>query len=319
MEIRDEYISDTTFIDHLIIPKIKSKISINDDYFQKITNPKKIDIDVNFVDVIDEGLMNWSMDLVVHEQKLYVADTDDHKIIVYDLNTMEKLLEFSSPIQHYCDSRNLYSKMIENCPDEKRNLPTSLAIIDEKIFVAYGFQNDIQVFDMQGKFLYKFGKPGNQEREFNKAYRISEFENMLYVADSENNRIQIFNSDGEFLKQFSTHVNDNTTFSPYDLDISNNRIYVVDKTSSSILVFDIDGILLDEFLINFDIPNTSLFGIDVHNDLIFVTDVENNMVIILDLDGNAVMKFGKLGNHYGEFNYPTKVISNGKKIKNILR
>jgi len=312
-KIGDEYFGDSTIIDQMIMPKIKSNIHINDIYYEKIPNPKNIDIDINFVDVIDEGLINWSMGLVIHGQKLYVADTDDHFITVYDLNTLERIFDFSSPIQHNCDSTNLYSKTIESCPIEKRNLPTSIVILDENIFVAYGFQNDIQVFDMEGNFLYKFGKTGNQNTEFNSAYRISEYENMLYVADSGNHRIQIFDSDGKFLKQFSTNVNNNTT-TPYDLDIYNNRIFVLDRTNSSILIFDIDGILLNEFLIDSDLPNNSLSGIDIHDELIFVANSENNMISILDLDGNIVMNIGKLGHRYGEFSNPQKVISNDGKI-----
>ena len=313
-KINDLSFEDTKFIDRLVTPEIKSKINIINNYYQKISNPKTIDIDVNFVDIVDEGLINWSMDIVIHEKKLYVADTDDHTINVYDLYTLEPLFQFSSPTQHYCDSRNLYSKTIGDCPDEKRNLPTSLAIIDKNIFVAYGFQNDIQVFDMQGKFLYKFGEFGNQEREFNNAYRISEFENMLYVADSENHRIQIFDSGGKFIKQFSTNVYGNTDSTPFDLDIYNNKIFVADKTNSSILIFDIDGILLDEFFINSDMDNTSIFGIDVHDELMFVADAGNDIISILDLDGNIVLKIGKSGNYYGEFNHPNKVVSNGEKI-----
>ena len=80
---------------------------------------------------------------------LYVADTDNHRIIVYDLENNEKLLTFTSPIQKYCAT-------VEGCPLKDRNLPSSIAVIDEKIFVAYGWQDQIQVFDLNGNYLWKF-------------------------------------------------------------------------------------------------------------------------------------------------------------------
>ena len=40
----------------------------------------------------------------------------------------------------------LGQKLYQTALPEMRNLPTSIEIIDEKIFVAYGFQDEIQIF-----------------------------------------------------------------------------------------------------------------------------------------------------------------------------
>ncbi|MGY5148964.1 MAG: pentapeptide repeat-containing protein [Candidatus Nitrosopumilus sp. bin_68KS] len=300
-------------IDYLILPKNKSKIILDIDNSQKFSNPKKIDLDIKFADVIDEGLVNWPMDLVIHEQILYVVDTDNHRIISYDVNTLEKTFGFVSPIQEYCDTTNTWTDTTENCFSEMRNLPTSIAFLDEQIFVAYGFQNHIQVFDLQGQFLYKFGNSGSNENEFDGPFRISASENKIFVADSQNHRVQIFDSDGKLLKQFSTSLKESVISTPIDLDIYKNKIFVADSSTSSILVFDLDGKLSNSFLLDSS-SHILISGIDVHDELIFLSDATNNLFLILDLNGNLIMKMGKAGNHYGEFNNPQKIISNGKQI-----
>ena len=108
------------------------------------------DFNVVFDHALDYPPINWSMGMTIYDEKLFVADTDNHRIIVYDLKNYEKLLTFTSPIQEYC-VRN------EECALENRNLPTSIEIVDGKIFVAYGFQDEIQVFDLDGNYLWKFG------------------------------------------------------------------------------------------------------------------------------------------------------------------
>ena len=292
--------------------KIKPKDISNDIDVQKFSNPKKINLDVKFVDVIHEGLINWSMDLEMYGKLLFVADTDNHRILAFDINNFELISGFKSNIEQNCVTTNNWT-LQQDCPPEMRNLPTSITFLDEKFFVAYGFQNDIQIFDKHGEFLAKFGNTGTHEGEFNEAFRISAYEDKLYVADSKNHRIQIFNSNGIFLKQFSTNVDSFSNSTPFDLDIDNNKIFVADSTRSSIIIFDLDGNLLNELQINSQIP-ISLSGIDIHDELIFVTDTKNHTVLILDLDGNMVLKLGKSGNHYGEFITPQNIISNGKQI-----
>ena len=164
--------------------------------------------------------------MTIYDGKLFVADTDNHRIVVYDSNTLLELFSFTSPIQHYCDSVNVYTSGNNYCSNELRNLPTSIAIFDEKIFVSYGFQNDIQVFDLEGNYLWKFGSYGSQDGEFNGVYNIATSDDKLYVADSENHRIQIFDSEGKFVKQFSTNVDNTSTSTPYDLSIFDDRIFV---------------------------------------------------------------------------------------------
>ena len=292
--------------------KTSSELSL-----KKFPNDENIDLDIKFKDAIDSVMINWSMGLTIYDTKLYVADTDNHRILIYDLTTLKQLTSFTSPLQHECVAVHAFAPtdlFQDDCPSEHRNLPTSVAVLSDKIFVAYGFQNEIQVFDMNGTFLYNFGSLGDSSGEFNENFRIASSITELFVADSQNHRIQIFDVNGIFLREFSTNVNSILNSTPYDLDIYENRIFVIDSTNSSVLEFDIYGNPITEFYINTNQPETNLTSIDVHENLIFITDGGNDSILIFDLDGNPLATFGNPGKYYGEFNKPFSIVSDGSQI-----
>ena len=247
--------------------------------------------------------------MTIYDERLYVADTDNHRIIVYDLENNEKLLTFTSPIQKYCAT-------VEGCPLKDRNLPTSIAVIDEKIFVAYGWQDQIQVFNLNGNYLWKFGSSGTQAGQFNTPYRLTASNNELFVADLENHRIQVFGLDGNFLREFGTYNEVSGQDSkPFDVNIYDSQIFVVEQIGGSILIFDLNGEFIKELIVNQNATSTSEpYSVFVYDDLIFVSDIGDSSVKIFDLDGNPVKQFGQYGDRYGEFKHPSTAITDGTRI-----
>ena len=311
VKIIDDLLSDTIDSEGFIHPP---NTELNR---QDISNKKFITLDDldgdNFNVVFDHALdyppINWSMGMTIYDEKLYVVDTDNHRIIVYDLGNNEKLSTFTSPIQEHCVRS-------EECALENRNLPTSIEIIDEKIFVAYGFQDEIQVFDLNGVYLWKFGSSGTQAGHFNTPHRLAALNNELFVADSENHRIQVFDIDGNFLRQFGTYGDSiGQLSSPIDVHAYDSQIFVADSARASILVFDLNGEFAREFEVGQNTSDISQpFGVFVYDDLIFVSDVGDSTVKIFDLDGNFVKQFGQYGDRYGEFNSPNLAITDGNRI-----
>ena len=289
---------------------------ISNKKFETLRNLDGDDFNIVFDSALDYPPINWSMGMTIYDEKLYVADTDNHRIVAYDLKNNEKLLTFTSPIQNYCDSTHAWTKAVTDCTNEMRNLPTSIEIIDEKIFVAYGFQDEIQVFDLDGNYLWKFGSSGTQAGQFNTPHRLAALNNELFVADSENHRIQVFDNGGNFLRQFETHSNSINQFSkPIDVYAYDSQIFVVDQYQALILVFDLNGKLMKEFPVNQNLSDTSEpYGVFVYDDLIFVSDIGDSSVKIFDLDGNFVKQFGQYGDRYGEFKHPLYTVTDGKKI-----
>ena len=282
---------------------------ISNKKFETLRNLDGDDFNIVFDHALDHVPINWSMDIMIYDEKLYVVDTDNHRIIVYDLKNNEKLLTFTSPIQTYCET-------VEVCALNDRNLPSSITIINEKFFVAYGWQDHIQVFDLDGNFLYKFGGSGINAGQFNTPYRLTSLNNELFVADSENHRIQVFDLNGIFLRQFETYNEISGQYSkPLDVDIYNSQIFVLDSINASILVFDLNGEFVRELPVNQNNTNTSEpFGVFVYDDLIFVSDIGDSTVKIFDLDGNLVKQFGQYGDRYGEFKHPSIAITDGNRI-----
>ena len=289
---------------------------ISNKKFETLRNLDGDDFNIVFDSALDYPPINWSMGMTIYDEKLYVADTDNHRIVVYDLENNEKLLTFTSPIQNYCDSTHNWTKAVTDCTNEMRNLPTSIEIIDEKIFVAYGFQDEIQVFDLDGNYLWKFGSSGNQAGQFNTPHRLAALNNELFVADSENHRIQVFDLDGNFLRQFGTYGDSIGQLSnPIDIHAYDSQIFVADSMKASILVFDLNGKFMREFEVNQNVSDISKpYGVFVYNNLIFVSDAGDFSVKVFDLDGNLVKQFGQHGDRYGEFKSPIYTITDGKKI-----
>ena len=82
---------------------------------------------------------------------------------------------------------------------EKLQYP-NCCILNKNIFlVSDGGNHCIKAFDQSGKFLYKFGKEGNQDGQFTTPYGLLiDGSNNLLVCDSGNSRVQQFSLDGRF-------------------------------------------------------------------------------------------------------------------------
>jgi len=286
---------------------------------KKFTDLHNLDGDyfnIVFDSALDYPPINWSMGMTIHDKKLYVVDTDNHRIITYDLENNKELFTFTSPIQNYCDSTNAWTADVPDCTTKMRNLPTSIVIIDKKIFVAYGFQDEIQVFDLEGNYLWKFGSLGTQAGQFNTPHRLATLNNELFVADSKNHRIQVFDTDGNFLRQFGTHGESIGQLSePIDVNAYGSQIFVADSARASILVFDLNGKFMREFEVNQNVSGISEpYAVFVYDDLIFVSDIGDFSVKIFDLDGNFIKQFGQYGDRYSEFSHPLYTVTDGNRI-----
>jgi len=71
----------------------------------------------------------------------------------------------------------------------------------------------VQVFNSDGKFLFKFGSKGNGDSQFNYPCGIFvDKRGRIIVVDSDNHRIQVFNSRGEFLFKFGSYGKEDGQF-----------------------------------------------------------------------------------------------------------
>ena len=82
---------------------------------------------------------------------------------------------------------------------EKLNRPTSCIPYKNMFLVSDRDNNYIKVFDQTGTYVYKFGKEGNEDGQFNWPLgMLLDSSNNLLVCDCHNNRVQQFSLDGRF-------------------------------------------------------------------------------------------------------------------------
>jgi len=312
--MKNTKINETVFKERV---KIEGILASEDNWkqmmYEEVNQKTRINdykIDVNLIHVMDDIPINWSMGMTTFEQNLYVADTDNHRISVYDSNTFEKKLEFKSPLSHYCKTTNNWTASNPDCTYTMKNLPTSIAILNEKIFVSYGFQDDIQIFDLNGKFLSKFGSSGNQKGEFDMPMHISASNYLLYIADSGNKRIQVVDSEGQFVNEFEVPISNEQDLE-ISLDIFENKIYVINNKNADLFIYDLNGNLIKKITLEYDTDNSS---IGVENGSILVSNANENKITIFDLDGVVMNEFGSHGERYGEFDSPRGITVNEGKI-----
>jgi DNA-binding beta-propeller fold protein YncE len=72
---------------------------------------------------------------------------------------------------------------------------------DRKLYVTDQRANRIQVFDLDGKFLFTVGKAGTGPGEFDQPEDLAfDADGNLWVADGDNHRIQVLTRDGKFIR-----------------------------------------------------------------------------------------------------------------------
>lgn len=190
--------------------------------------------------------------------------------------------------------------------------PSDVVVGNNKnVYVLDGVNNKIKVFNLQGDYLFSFGKTGKGKGEFHFPLGIGIDNNdRIYVADSGNHRVQIFTPDGAYLSQFTTNTDKGKPSDPTDVVVNSklNICYVVDNDNHRILLYDLEknaiintqgtmGMEKKEFRFPF------LLDIDKEGNL-YIVEVINTRVKVLDPDGNYLNNIGGWGVEKGEFYRP---------------
>lgn len=174
--------------------------------------------------------------------------------------------------------------------DSPLNKPMDVAKIGENIYVTDTNNKQIQVFDQAGAPLFKFGKQGKNEGEFQFPYGIAGDKNEnIFVADLYNGNISIFNKKGDFIKYFPDQ--EEVIQSPGGLRIYDEKLYVTDIKANKLFIFSLEGKKLMEIGGSgqdegkFLAPNAVAVDKDKQ---IYVTDSGNNRVQVFDKDGKFI-------------------------------
>lgn len=265
----------------------------------------------------EEGL-NKPMDAAIIGQFIYVTDTNNKRVQVFDMGGTpifkfgeegEKAGQFTFPYGIDGDSRgyvyvaDLYNGAVSifdakgkfikyfaetNASEKLIEAPGGLRINDNKLYVTDIMQGKVQVFDMNGKKLMEVGKPGLKDGEFRAPNAVTvDRDGNIYVVDTGNQRVQVFDKTGKYLRKFNGSPNGkgNSVFvNPRGIGIdSRGIIYVVSNLTHYIYGYDKDGKQLFVFGGNGSANDkfalpNGLF-ID-NNDQILITDTTNQRVAV---------------------------------------
>ena len=119
--------------------------------------------------------------------------------------------------------------------------PTHCIQYKEYLIASDFAEHCIKVFDKAGHFLYKFGKYGTGDGEFNGPTRLSiNKAEHLMVCDADNNRIQVFEVNGKFLGKFGSEKKKiGQLRRPVSTAVlSDGRIVVTDSHNQRVPIFE---------------------------------------------------------------------------------
>ncbi len=161
--------------------------------------------------------------------KIYVCNTRNHFISVFDKNTHQLLAKFGELGDDPAD-------LLPGSVEFKFRLPTGIALsADGKIYVVDSKHGQVKVLDQQGQFLFKFGGIGSEPGQFNLPEGIAlDSQQNVYVCDALNGRIQQFSPDGRLKSIQKAGLKKPTTL---QIDAA-NKFYIVDSELKQVIISD---------------------------------------------------------------------------------
>jgi tetratricopeptide (TPR) repeat protein/streptogramin lyase len=226
--------------------------------------------------------------------RLYVADTYNHRIQVFD------------PNGHF-----LHTFGAEGAQRGALLRPKGLAWgPNHLLYVADTGNHRIQAFNQQGEVVMALGSFGNLPSQFNAPEAMAvDGSNTLYIADTQNHRVQKLAPDGSLLLSWGGSGSGKGEFlGPSDIALDRDgRVLVADTQNHRVQVFTNGGQYLWEIgkagrgAAEFDSPRG--IATDDQGD-IYVADTGNGRVQIFDRSGRYLAHVGHLGKRPGEFYYP---------------
>ena len=182
------------------------------------------------------------------------------------------------------------------------------------IYAVDGVNNRVLAYDINGYFLFSFGKGGSGDGEFNAPVGIGISNNgSIYVADRGNRRVQFFNSKGDFKGKVDLSKK---SVVPIDVavDSAKGLLYITDNNRHRVVVYRVTGEFVTEWGQrgeqdrDFRYPAT----IWLEGKKVIIADALNSRAVVYSTTGVFIRKVGRWGVLPGEFFRPKGVAVDNK-------
>jgi DNA-binding beta-propeller fold protein YncE/tetratricopeptide (TPR) repeat protein len=242
-----------------------------------------------------QRLLNEPRALALAGDRIYIADTDAHRVVVLD--------QSGKPVLTWGSKGDQNGQFKD---------PSGIAVDEQgNVYVADGGNGRIQVFDDSGAFLRGFGAKGSGPKQFSDPGGISVAQGLLYVADAGNSRVQVLTTGGIFLGQITGTTKKDEMKVPVDVAVdAQNRIYVLDSDMNKVRVFNVDGAQT----LSFGASGKGTEGFDEPLGLavdgtgnIYIADSGNVKIKKFDPQGKLLGSIGSEGLGPGQFRKPSGI------------
>ena len=217
--------------------------------------------------------------LALHGGKIFVCDTVQNLVEVFDLNTHRA---------------SYFTPQGEG----RLQMPINIAIdADGTRYVADSYRCQVVIYSDDGTYLGAIGKKDEM-----KPTDVAVSSNRLYVADMQNHQVRVLGkADHQLLFTIpkGSSTNEGKLYSPANLALDGKgRLLVSDVGSAAVQIYDLDGKYLSTIgerglgAGTFARPK----GVAVdHSGLAYVVDAATQVVQIFDAGGRLLLFFGQPG------------------------
>jgi len=239
------------------------------------------------------GPLSKPMAVTVHDRNVYVSDTGNARVAVFDYNG-QPLFTFGKDGQDKGQFKFPYGITVDNAG---------------LIYVADLYNGNIQVFSSDGKFIKYFLDP--QAKIVSEPAGLVYFDNTIYVTDVALHKVMAFDLNGKKVLEFGTAGKGKGEFaSPNTIAVTRDRIYVVDTGNDRFETFDRSGKFISESngseagAKSSSLLNPRGVGVDGRGTVYVVSNLTNN-VFGFDQEGKKPFApFGEPGSEDNQFRLP---------------
>ena len=196
--------------------------------------------------------LNFPMDLVLHDNQLYIAMTGAHQIWVLDLNGGDVKVYAGSGVENLIDGPLTKSAFAQ--PAGIISLQNNLYVMDSEVSALrrIGLLWGAQVDTMVGKGLHAFGDADGEPEKARLQHPlgICWTPEAVLMADTYNNKIRMFSFSDSTLSTLAGAVRSGTKDGPLHqalfnepggLSYAKNRVFIADTNNHCIRVMDLEN------------------------------------------------------------------------------